>query len=612
MGFFEELKQRRMFRILASYVAAGWVVVSVVDQFVDRDVLPEGAYPVTLAWYLTGIAAALVVGWYHGEKGRQRVSRVELLLLGLCAVLGIGLTLALRPEPSGRAVGVLEGGAGSLDPHRIAVLYLDDLSADGSLGHVADGLTETLIDELAAVPALNVVSKNGALQFKLLELARDSVARAVGAGTIVTGSVEQAAQGRIRVNVALSDGQSGTQYQRDSFERPAEDLLELQSDLGAEVARLLRSWLGEEIALRSDAGETRNVAAWAQLQRGEQARKLFERRLEEDDLAGALASWQQADSFFVAAANAEPRWPRPAVQRAELAVRMAQISAGDLTEAAEWIEQGVAHADRALSLDGSNARALEFRGALQYLRWGLGLEPDPLRADGLLAAAEQDLSRATSLDSHLANAWNLLSIIHSQKNDIVGAKVNALRAYEEDAFLRSAADVLWRLYATSYDLEQFEDGVEYCQEGHRRFPRDPNFVECQLWLLEAGAVTTDVNRAWALADTLVELSPPHLRDWNRVIGRITVAGTLAQASLADSADAVLLGARVGPDVDPTRELLAFEAVIRVQMGDPAQAIDLLRTYLEASPEHRQGWRLTNHWWWRGLQANPDFKALLAP
>lgn len=613
MGFFDQLKQRRIFQIVASYAAAGWVVVSVIDQFVDREIVPAAAYNVTLAWYLAGLLIALVVGWYHGERGRQRVSRDEMALLGLCVLVGVGLTVLLRTPSAaaaGREVGVLEAGTPGLDPHRLAVLYLDDVSPDRSLEHVADGLTETLIDELAAVPALNVVSKNGALQFKLLELPRDSVARSVGAGTIVTGSVENAPAGRIRVNVALSDGASGTEFRRGSFERAGDDLLALQADLGAEVARMLREWLGEEIALRMDAAETRNVAAWAQVQRGEQARKDFELRLVQDDLDGALARWQRADSFFVAASELEPRWSRPQVQRAELAVRMAQLTAGDLDEAAEWIERGLADAERALALDAANGRAFEHRGTLRYLRWRLGLEPEPTAAEALLASAEQDLTRATTLDSNLANAWNLLSIIRSQQNDIVGAKVNALRAYEEDAFLRSAQDVLWRLYATSYDLEQFDDAVESCDEGRRRFPAAAEFVECRLWLLAAGAVPADAPRAWALADTLVALSPPHLRDWNRVIGQITVAGTLARAQLPDSADAVLVASRAGPDVDPTRELLAFEAVVRVQMGQRAEAVDLLRSYLEASPEHREGWRWTNHWWWKDLQDDPGFQRLL--
>ena len=610
MSLFEQLKQRRLVRIWVSYVAAGWVAVSVVDQLVDRAVLPDRAYQLALAWYLAGACAALVIGWYHGEKGRQKVSLPELGLLAGCIAIGVGLTLRLGAEDSTVAAGIGEADPDGLDPRRIAVLYLDDLSSDGELGHVADGLTESLIDELAAVPALDVLSKNGSLQFQLLDLSRDSVARAVGAGTIVTGSVASAGSDRIRVNVAISDGESGAEFRRGSFERPADELLALQSDLGEEVARLLRSWLGEEIALRASE-ETENVAAWALVQRGEQARKTFERQLLADDLEGALAAFQGADSLFVAAQDLADGWARPLVKRAELATRMAQLSAGDLAEAELWIERGLAHTAEALEGDPALAEALEYQGSLNYLKWRLSLEPDPERAEILLATAEADLNRATEIDPRLANGWNVLSIIHSQRNDIVGAKVSALRAYEEDAFLRSADAVLWRLYATSYDLEQFDDAIRYCQEGRRRFPESGEFVECALWLAAADAEPVEIDRAWALVDTLLTLSPPFRREVDRTIGAATVAGVLAHAGMPDSADAVLRRARVGPAEDPTRELLAFEAVIRVQMGQHDQALDLLSTYLEASPSHREGWSLSNHWWWRPLRDTQGFRDLMS-
>ncbi len=609
MTLFEQLKQRRLVRILVSYIAAGWVAVSVVDQFVDRAILPDRAYQIALAWYLAGACAALVVGWYHGEKGRQRVSVMEMALLAGCLAIGVGLSVRIGTGVNQGALGVGAAESG-LDPYKIAVLYLDDVSGDGRLSHVADGLTEALIDELAAVPALDVLSKNGALQFKLLGLSQDSVAHSVGAGTIVTGSVDPTASDRIRVNVAISDGASGAEFGRGSFERPADELLELQTDLGEEVARWLRSWLGEEIALRASK-ETENVAAWALLQRGEQARKGFERALEEDDPSAALAAVQSADSLFTAAHEMAPSWIQPQVKRAEVATRMASLSAADLDEASAWIDLGLAHTEAALGKEPGHAAALAHRGTLRYLRWRLSLEPNPTSANALLSDAESDLIRATEIDPTLADGWNVLSILRSERNDVVGAKVSALRAYEEDAFLRSAETVLWRLYATSYDLEQFEDASRYCEEGRRRFVDSREFVECRLWLGATGAESLSVDRAWALVDTLGALSPPFRRDSDLTLGAITVAGVLSQAGLADSADALLRRVRSTPEQDPTRELLAFEAVIRVQMGELEEALDLLSTYLVASPEHREGWSLTNHWWWRPLRDTEGFKDLMS-
>jgi len=89
-----------------------------------------------------------------------------------------------------------------------------------------------------------------------------------------------------------------------------------------------------------------------------------------------------------------------------------------------------------------------------------------------------------------------------------------------------------------------------------------------------------------------------------------VGGVLARANMMDSANAVWVGSRGNPEIDPALELLGFEAVFRLQMGQKDEAMELLKTYLTASPEHREGWRWTSHWWWRGIQDHPDFRRLM--
>jgi serine/threonine-protein kinase len=553
-------------------------------------------------------------------RGRRRLGRPVVAAAGVLALLGVGVWLAGNAELAGVFAGGSSPGAaiasglgaraGTLPVRRIAVLYFDDVSSDGSLGHVADGLTEALIDELARVSSLDVVSSNGSLQFRGSSPAYDSVARALQAGTIVSGTVGTAGE-RLRVNLALADGQSGTEFRRGSFERPADDLFGIQSELAEEVSRLLREWLGEEVQVRSGRAETESVAAWALVQRAERATKQGEDALLEDDLEGFVAAFGAADSLLAEAEAVDPSWHQPPSVRGHLARRWAQLSAAEPLEAGEWIETGVAHVERALALDATSAAALETRGMLRYLSWALSLEPNAVAAADLLRGAESDLSAAVRYDPTRANAWSVLSIIHSQNQDPVDAKLTAQRAYEEDAYLRAADQLLLRLYSTSYDLGQFPDAVQYCAEGRRRFPNAAHFVECELWLMASPAGEPDVARAWQLLERFEELSPPPLRERNALRGRIIVGGVIAQAGLADSANAVLLSARSGPAVDPSRELLGLEAVFRLQMGEEEEALELVKTYLTASPEHRAGWQWTSHWWWGRLRSNAEFRQLVA-
>ena len=533
-------------------------------------------------------------------------------------IVVMGGGLALRdvfiglPTDGVRRVGagVLDQPGGAGDPRSIAVLYLEDRTAGGALSYVADGLTEALIQELSAVPGLRVVSQNGSLQFKGSLIPPDSIARALKAGTVVSGSVD-ATGDRIRVNVAVTDGVSGKEFNRGSFEQPRDSVFELQSDLASQVAGLLRAWLGEEVEFRTVGRETESVAAWALMQRGERARKEGEDLLKQGDMEGQAGASRRADSLLAEAEALDPRWARPMVMRAQLSLRQAQLSAADPLSAARFIETGFGHVGRGLAQDPRFPLGLETRGLLSYLKWALSIEPDPASSARLLASAEEDLKAAVRLQPGLANSWNVLSVVYTQKPDLIEAKLAARRAYEEDAFLSSAETILWRLYATSYDLEQFPDAIQYCEEGKRRFPGNPNFLECELWLLASRAMEPNVDRAWALADSLDEMGGvPQEEAFNHLMRRIVVGGVIARAGMMDSANAVWVDSRGNPEIDPALELLGYEAVFRLQSGEHEEAMSLVKTYLTASPEHRAGWRWTSHWWWRGLQDDPEFRQLM--
>jgi tetratricopeptide (TPR) repeat protein len=245
----------------------------------------------------------------------------------------------------------------------------------------------------------------------------------------------------------------------------------------------------------------------------------------------------------------------------------------------------------------------------------MGIITDATEADRVYAQAKADLEEATQLDSKLADGWNLLSVILSEEPDLVGANLAARRALEADEFYQAASEVLLRLYATSYDLENIRDAVRYCDEGRTRFPNNPSFRECHLWLLSAPypqAPEPDPDQAWADLGDYLAVVPDQYQEFERLKGNILVAGVLARAQMPDSAEAVLSRSRSNPAVDPEMELLGMEALVRLHhLGETDQALDLLRTYLTANPEHRQGWQWTSHWWWRPLQTDPRFRALMA-
>ncbi len=612
MGLIKEFRERRLYAYLGAYLITGFAAMEGVDQLISYNILPAVAYPIALAWYLFGIIGSLVFAWYHGEKGRQETTKAEMAMHGTLVVLALATSAYIFTSKRAAAEMAAAAASSGLEANSLAVLYFDDLSPDGELDYVADGITEALIDRLSDVRSLDVISKNGVEPYRGADITVDSIARALDVGSVIRGSVEQTGD-KLRVTTRLVDGFSGADIERTTVEIPEGEFLAARDSVAESVSRLLRQRLGEEVQLRQRQASTESVEAWSLAQRAERLRTQAEETYEAGgDLADAIGALNQADSLLATAELADSTWADLPTARAHLAYRRAFFNAagGDLEAAGAEIEEGLGHADHALALAPNEPRALEQRGTLQYLRYLLNLAPDPDELNRLLAAARADLEAAVEADPSLASAYTTLSHLYYATGDNVGVVLTARRALEEDAYLRGADRIYDRLTYAHYDLEQFRDAKKWCEEGARRFPDNYKFAECQLWLIAAPYEDPDIDRAWALYARLDSLAPASIKSYEQGVGRILVAGSLRRAGLADSASRVFERVERSDEIDPTANLLLYEAAMRASTGDPDGAIEVLRRWVAATPGSTLGEGGDLHWWWQDLRSRPDFQAFV--
>ena len=526
------------------------------------------------------------------------------LIGGVAGLLAVAASIVVVVANSG-SVSTSEG---LFDPHRIAVMYFDDNSPDNQLQYLADGLTEGVIDRLARVRGLDVISRNGVAPFRDAGAgAIDSVARELSAGMVVRGSVEPIGE-RLRVSAVLVDGNSGADLERVGFDLPAEDLLAVQDSVITQVSMLLRARLGEEVALRDSRVGTSNSVAWSLYQRGERARKNAEAAHDVGDAELMFAGFEEADSLFGEAADEDESWASPVTSRAYLSYRIARVS-GDFETVVNALDSVEARVARALERDNSEAWALEIRGTARYFKWLIGVVPGQEESDSLLEAAQNDLENAVDLDPTLAGAYSTLSHLYYNTDDVVEALFAAQRAYEQDAYLAVADQILWRLFLGNFDSERFPAARQWCQEGYERFPDNYRFTECHLWEMTIPRSIAMPDSAWALYEQVDSLLPEEIRPLQSRRTQMIVGGILAKADLPDSARAVLERARVGADVDPNLELPYIEAFMRTLLGDHDEAVRLLRPYAADTDPTEE--ITTTYWWFRALRDHPRFDDIRA-
>ena len=552
-------------------------------------------------------ASIPVTGDRRGPKrSRPQTKKKMALWAGIPGLLLAGGVVAWQMGLVGTAQGGGTAAVRGLD--RVAVMYFDDESG-GELQFLADGLTESVIQELSRIEGVHVVSANGVLPFRG-STAPDTVARELEAGLVLTGALQSKADSLLVTLRLVSPDPNAARGDSLRIAVPSGDLLAARNRVKERATHLLLPRLGENMKFAASRSETRSANAWALVQRASYERKSALERYRAGDREASLARLQVADSLLRQAEAADPSWAEPVAQRARIAADRARRTDRE-TMTSRW-QEGVALADRALSIDTAHSGAFEVRGTLRYQL--SNFESDPAAAQRLFSGAEQDLTAATSVDPRNAYAWFVLSLVHAAQSDYIASALAAQRAYDADKYLERAPQILWQLFATSYSMEQHATAKKYCDEGAKRFPANPQFVECQLWTMTTRADSADPARARQLIEELEKLKPA--ADWEyarresqMLLAAVMVRAAASQPALLDTARALLLAARGDPRVDPARTLLTREAFVRTLMGDKDTAIELLQRYLLENPSAREEFGRENDWWWRDLQDDPRFHRL---
>jgi TolB-like protein/tetratricopeptide (TPR) repeat protein len=242
-SFFDRVKHRKLVQWAVAYLAGAWLVLQVLDVIEGPLRISEELQLAVLVVLAIGFLIALVLAWYHGERGRQRLSGVELVIIaGLLALMGTGL----RALDLGRT-----GPDGSTDPNlsedgsrifasdapSVAVLPFNNLE-DGTDDYFSDGLAEELLSRLGSTPGIRVASRTSSFTFRDPAVDVRQIGRALGVRAVVEGSVRRSAD-RLRITVALIDTESGFEIWSGRYDRELRDVFDVQDEIaGSVVAEL--------------------------------------------------------------------------------------------------------------------------------------------------------------------------------------------------------------------------------------------------------------------------------------------------------------------------------------------------------------------------------------
>ncbi len=258
-----------------AYGAVAVVLVEVLDIIGGRFRWPEFLLEAGIVVLALGLPVTMVLAWFHGEKGRQRIGGLEATLLVGIAALG-AVTLWLVRGEGEVAPDTAVSDYEFLSPpepseSRIAVLPFDNLSQAGEAdSYLAEGLHDELITQISKISSLEVVSRTSVMRYQdrggrsLQEIAGE-----LGVWYLVEGTFQKV-EDRVRVNAHLADARSDQQLWAESYDEAASAaaFFDLQSDVATRIAEALEATLLPSEVVRIERRYTENDLAYDAYLRG--------------------------------------------------------------------------------------------------------------------------------------------------------------------------------------------------------------------------------------------------------------------------------------------------------------------------------------------------------
>ena len=249
------LKQRKLVQWTLAYLAAGWVMLQALGLAVDSYDWPHQVMQVAFAAIALGFVIALVIAWYHGEKGRQRVSGAELLLIALVLAIGGGLLWRYeRATPNRSAiVAARNASAAQRSPEEattaqasvaipaksVAVLPFVNMSGDPKNDYFSDGITEEILDALTQVPNLKVAARTSAFAFKGKAEDLRKVGEVLDVATVLEGSIQKSGD-EVRITAQLIDTRSGYHLWSEKYDRKLTSIFAVEDEISKAIADKLK------------------------------------------------------------------------------------------------------------------------------------------------------------------------------------------------------------------------------------------------------------------------------------------------------------------------------------------------------------------------------------
>lgn len=303
MDLLGRIRDRKIVQWAVVYLAGAWLFLEALGFVAETFSWPPSVVRSSILIAAVGFLAALVLAWYHGEKGEQRAGALELAILAALTVVAGTLVFLFgtEPDPPGPPAVAFEPHLDS-GPPAVAVVPFSVRGPDMEVWR--EGLVDLLAINLDG-PALRAIDSRtvlarwheqtaGGVEADLETVLR--VARATGARNVVLGTAV-ATGAQVRLAADVRGLERGELLHQAWIDGPADSMISLVDRLSIELLGFLLRDSGTEPRTDLASITTGSIEALKAFLRGEGLYRRGEYEAADEAYRRAVA----ADSSFALA-----------------------------------------------------------------------------------------------------------------------------------------------------------------------------------------------------------------------------------------------------------------------------------------------------------------------
>jgi TolB-like protein len=293
----------------------------------------------------------------------------------------------------------------------IAVLPFENLSKDEENAFFAGGVQDEILNNLAKVADLKVISRTSVMKYKSdLERNLPEIAKTLGVSHVVEGSVQRAG-GQVRVNAQLIDARNDAHLWAEHYDRDVADVFAIQTEIAQQIVNQLRAKLSTEEKAAIAERPTADLVAYALYAKAKELH--WAMNLDLDDWDGAEKPLTRKVEMLEKATQRDPNFALAYCALAETQCHLYSVTGPDedrmhlelakkAAEAALRIrpDLGEAHLELARYYYNANLHTGDFDGARDELV--IARRTLPNNSEAIVIAARID-KRQNRWDASLAN-----------------------------------------------------------------------------------------------------------------------------------------------------------------------------------------------------------------